>query len=119
MKNLEQNKKNEWVRKLSPEDRQKIKELFVKGSSIPDLSILFKVDRKTIYYHTRNILLKNGKVEKVVIEKSVKKTSNPTPKKYLKLPKEKSYKDYLMEEKRKIKERGGINYLPSLKDLKS
>lgn len=111
-----QNQKKEWVRKLSLEDRQKIKELFIKGSSIPDLSILFKVDRKTIYYHTRNILLKNGKV---AIEKKIKNSYNPIPQKYLKLPKEKSYKDYLMEEKRKIKDRGGINYLPSLKDLKS
>lgn len=112
-------KQANWIRKLNFESRQKIKEMFVEGASIPKLSKIFKVDRKTIYYHVKNISFKNGKIEEVIIKKSIKNSYNPISKKNLKLPKEKSYKDYLNEEKKKIKERGGINYLPRLKDLKS
>ena len=93
---VNQGKVYEWIRKISLENREKIKELAIKGVSILDIAKKFKVDRKTIYYHTK-------KQKKETQKEFIKSPLKELPNKFFKPPKGKTYKDYLNEEKNKEK----------------
>ena len=100
---VNQGKVYEWIRKISLENREKIKELAIKGVSILDIAKKFKVDRKTIYYHIKNCYQVKEPLPKKEEKSIIKGPFKELPEKFTKPPSGKTYKDYLNEEKNKEK----------------
>lgn len=99
------NKNYIWINKLDLKSRDKIRKMFVLGLSVSALARKFNVHRSTIYYYCADL---NPEVKKQ--EMKIDKPIEVIPEKKvsikyikIKLPKAKTYNQYLKEEKKRRK----------------
>lgn len=98
-----------YIKKLIPEDRLKLIELFNLNYSMSSIARYFKIHRSTVFYHLRNAGFKFDKNNKnhgrqnfsVEKPKERDKIINTKLTKLIIKKKQKTYQEYLNEEKNK------------------